>query len=507
MNQYAPAAARQWQPTLLAIGATLLWVGYCYWRTLDGMTQIWWRSETYLHGFVVAPISLWLIWREREHLGRLQPSASFWLLLPLAGIVLLWLLGDLIGANALTQFAVVGIVVLAVMALVGTQTSRKLAFPLLFLFFSVPIGDFLMPRLMEWTADFTTLALRLTGIPVYREGQNFMIPSGHWSVIETCSGIRYLIASLMIGTLYAYLNYQSLQRRLALILVALLVPIVANWLRAYLIVMIGHLSDNRLAVGVDHLIYGWIFFGIVIATIFGIGMRWQEPAPAARDLASEAAPGSAKDNSVWLLAPAVALVIASGPAVTSLLRADKHAEPVALSLPESTHEWKAGPPMINWQPRFNQPSAQAHSSYTKDDRWVGVYVAYYRNQNYERKLVTSSNVLVGSQSPNWQLVARGEDAAPSTARVQRVRTGEILSLQNKRDERYLIWQWYWINGRLTSSDIEAKWLSMLSILSGQGDDGAVIILYAPKPDAGETLASFNQDLGDEIHRRLREARR
>ena len=57
-----------------------------------------------------------------------------------------------------------------------------------------------------------------------------------------------------------------------------MVPIVANWLRAYMIVMIGHLSDNKFAVGVDHLIYGWLFFGVVILLMYGVGSLWREHA-------------------------------------------------------------------------------------------------------------------------------------------------------------------------------------------------------------------------------------
>ncbi len=121
---------------------------------------------------------------------------------------------------------------------------------------------------------------------MYREGQNFVVPSGNWSVVEACSGIRYLIASLTVGTLYAYLTYTSLKRRLIFVGISLLVPVVANWLRAYLIVMIGHLSGNKLAVGVDHLIYGWVFFGVVIAIMFAIGMRWAETEQPQRSPAS-----------------------------------------------------------------------------------------------------------------------------------------------------------------------------------------------------------------------------
>jgi exosortase len=112
---------------------------------------------------------------------------------------------------------------------------------------------------MQWTADATVFGLRLSGIPVYHEGQHLVIPSGSWAVVEACSGVRYLIASLTVGTLFAYLTYQSLKRRLIFVALSIIVPVIANWARAYMIVMLGHLSGNKLAVGVDHLIYGWVF--------------------------------------------------------------------------------------------------------------------------------------------------------------------------------------------------------------------------------------------------------
>jgi exosortase/archaeosortase family protein len=84
----------------------------------------------------------------------------------------------------------------------------------------------------------------------------------------------------MVGTLFAYLNYSLAWKRWAFVGLSILVPIVANWVRAYMIVMIGHLSGNKLAVGVDHLIYGWVFFGVVIGIMFVVGARWADPAPA-----------------------------------------------------------------------------------------------------------------------------------------------------------------------------------------------------------------------------------
>ena len=274
----------RWRRALLLLAVVLLAILGLYRHTAVGMVSIWARSETYTHGFVVPLISLWLIWRIRSDLLALQPrpSPSAWLLLAVMAAV--WLAGDLVAVNVVTQLALVLLIILAVPAVLGWQVARRMAFPLGFLLFAVPAGDFLLPQFMEWTADFTVLALRWSGIPVYREGLQFIIPSGAWSVVEACSGIRYLIASLVVGCLFAYLSYRSLGKRLAFIGVAILVPLVANWLRAYMIVMIGHLSGNELATGVDHLIYGWVFFGVVILLMLLLGARWAD-APLVRPVA------------------------------------------------------------------------------------------------------------------------------------------------------------------------------------------------------------------------------
>src|SRR4029079_3400241 len=97
----------------------------------------------------------------------------------------------------------------AIVTVLGTRIARAACFPLAFLLFAVPFGEIFVPTLIEWTANFTVAALRLSGVPVYREANLFIIPSGAWSVVEACSGIRYLIASLMVGTLYAHLMYRT----------------------------------------------------------------------------------------------------------------------------------------------------------------------------------------------------------------------------------------------------------------------------------------------------------
>ncbi|HRO60544.1 MAG TPA: exosortase A, partial [Burkholderiaceae bacterium] len=246
-----------------------------------GMVRVWRNSETFTHGFIALPFAAWMIWNKR-HDWSVLPLGTWWPgLVALAVCSTLWILGRLAGVSSLEQIGAVAVIPAVIAALVGPPITRSLAFPLAFLFFAVPVGEFLTPKMMDYTADATVLALQWTGIPVHREGLFFTVPSGRWSVVEACSGLRYLIASLALGVLYAYLQFRTLKYRLIFIALAAIVPIIANWIRAYLIVMIGHLSDMRLAVGADHLVYGWVFFGIVMGLLFWVGSRMREPAPVA----------------------------------------------------------------------------------------------------------------------------------------------------------------------------------------------------------------------------------
>lgn len=500
----APNAWKAVAPLLLC---TLGLVTYFYWETLGGMVEIWQRSETYTHGFVVPLISIWLIWQKRDTLAKMAPRPFLWPALIVGVVSLAWLIGELTAINVLTQFSSVAIIVFAATALLGPQIAKELAFPLGFLFFAVPIGEFLLPNLMEWTADFTVSALRLSNIPVYREGQNFVIPSGNWSVVEACSGIRYLIASVTVGTLYAYLTYASLKRRLIFILVSFFVPLVANWLRAYAIVMLGHLSGNTVAVGVDHLIYGWIFFGVVIAIMFAIGSRWAET-PAESVVAKANSSVLPVDDKLrwWKILPLILAIIA-GPLLVPLLHRPVSDSEVRLSFPTEVSGWLADQVTIDWKPRFVKPSGEYQAIFTKDEQQVGLYVAYYRNQGQGQKLVASTNVLVMTNDLDWQQVSTGRQGVEFPAGPQEVRTAELLNRKVAADDRYITWRWYRINGQITASDIKAKWLNTLTVLSGQGDDGAAIILYTPKHQSPQSLQEFTRDVIPEIHRALDEAAR
>ena len=492
--------AKAWRVALLALGVLLLTILVLYRETAVAMVEIWARSETFTHAFLVPPISLWLIWRLRREIAQIAPEPNIWALLALSATGFFWLLGESAAVGVVSQFSLATMLVLAVTTVLGLSISRRMVFPLAFLYFAVPFGEFALPQLMEWTANFTILGLRLSGIPVYREGLQFVIPSGSWSVVEACSGVRYLIASLTVGTLFAYLTYHSLRRRLVFVGVAFVVPVVANWLRAYLIVMLGHFSGNKLATGVDHSIYGWLFFGIVIMAMFWIGSRWRENAPLAVNERSNCSPttGPGSIFSPLVVALLAVAILPVWPLAQWQIERSVPAQISEIALLEPVAGWSLSPePFANWVPSYENPSAVVQTTFNTEGKVAGLFMAYYRNQDYSRKMVSSGNVLVHSKDPLWARVASGSRQIEIAGQSVSLRTSELRSVDSSR---LVVWQLYWINGHLTASDHKAKALTALFRVFGQGDDSAVIVVYAPKEQPGgeAALESFVKAAGPKI---------
>jgi exosortase A len=483
----------------LAIGLLVLVLGY--FPTLQSMVEVWQRSETFTHGYLIFPISLWLIWRRRLELQQQIPSPDWRGVLVLAGLGLGWLLAKLTDVLVVEQLSFVAMISALTYALMGWQITKSLAFPLGFLLFAVPMGEFLIPPLMNFTADFTVAMLKLSGIPVYREGTFFSIPSGDWSVVEGCSGLRYLIASITLGCLYAYLSYRRLARRLAFIALASGFPVIANGLRAYMIVMIAHLSDMKLALGIDHYIYGWVFFGIVMVFLFWIGSFWQETEVLPSGQPPESTPTCRIQGSVptYRMALAAVLVLAIWPAYAAYLREEASFAPVALELPLKAGSWrKIQSELTDWKPHYLFPDASFAANYTDGKRQVKLYVLYYRTQAQGKELVNSQNVLIPQKHPVWQMPWEKTQKVALGERNLKLKEGLLAS----ESQRLLVWRLNWVAKTFTASDYLAKLLEAKDKLLGKPQDAAgIVIATACEEDlqpARATLQDFTAAMLPEL---------
>ncbi len=460
---------------------SLLATLWLFWPTVWSMAQIWSRSETFAHGYLILPISLWLVWRKREALALVTPHSEWRGLLLLFLLGFAWLLARIADVQVVQQLAFVAMLPTLVFTCLGWPVVRVILFPLLFLFFAVPMGEALIPSLMDFTALFTVMALRLTGLPVYWEGHYFSIPSGNWSVVEACSGVRYLIASVTIGSLYAYLTYRSYWRRAIFIGLALLVPILANGMRAYMIVMIGHLSDMKLAQGVDHFIYGWLFFGMVMLLLFWIGSRWSETEATADDAAGVQDTALAPHpvaRFVTIAVSSLAILLVWPLWGQYLGRQQAGWEPglYQATAPEGRGGWeRVEHDWLDWKPRYIAPDQEIQVSYRQSDQRVGLYLAFYGRQRQDAELINTQNVMVPQKHPVWREVQRTRvdlDLPDTTLQVRQARLAGS-------GQRVLVWHWYWLEGTHTSSNVLAKLIEARNRLLGGRHPSVGIVLYTP----------------------------
>ena len=482
--------------TLAAI-ATILAI---YQQTVLSTVAIWLRSETFTHGFFIFPISAYLIWIKRKSLAEIAPCPDYRGLLIMAGLGLGWLLADAGSVQVVAQLCLVAMIPVTVWTMLGLRVVRAITFPLGFLFFAVPFGEFLIPPLMDFTADFVVTALQITGIPVYREGTFFTIPSGQWSVVEGCSGLRYLIASFTLGTLYGYLTYRSNKRRLIFVALSLIVPIFANGMRAYMIVMIAHLSNMQLALGVDHYIYGWVFFGIVMTLLFWIGAFWREDQldqqRQENKIAVNTVRGTITRRGFAMAGVITILVAALWPAYAAYLdNRPIKTDGLVIKLPESIQGWNLqATPFTEWQPHYVGTHAQTMHTYRKGDQIVSVYLGYYRTQRQDAELINSQNYMIQQKHRVWNNVGEGQRTISLHGKNETIQQTLLRAPKN----RLLIWSWNSLKGTYTTNPYLAKLLLAKAKLLWQRDDGAVIIITAPYEGTPGSAASSLQSFANDI---------
>jgi len=339
---------------------------------------------------LLPPIVAWLIYKKRHSLIKLKITSSLLGFIALLSISFLWFLAKLSGINVAEQFFVLVFPAFIVMSLWGLSGIKLLAFPLLFLLFAVPVGDFLIPYLQFVTADISVFMLELLNIPVYRDGMFIQIPNGNFLVAEACSGIRFLISTFTIGVLFAYLNIRSTGRRSLFIFLCLVVPIIGNGLRAFLMILIGHLSNMKAAVGFDHLVYGWLFFSVILVILFIIGHYIADPVIGEEQ--SKKSDEIVSTSKIPLTRSLMILIALSiGPTVYAMYidKVEQHRSEVLPFIAEV----KAVETLNNWQPNYLNADRVYFNSEVDGTASNELFVIEYLFEEENKELISGQNSL------------------------------------------------------------------------------------------------------------------
>lgn len=466
-----------WPLAVGAVAAGLAALLVMFGGTVAATVSTWWNTGSYNHGLLIVPVVLALVWDRRAALARIAPRPSPLGVLMVAVASLVWTLGAAVAALIVQQFALVGMIWGLVLAVIGWRAAWQIAFPLGFLVFAVPFGDFLVVHLQDVTAWITVGLLRLSGVPVFSDGVFIQTAFGAFEVAEACSGLRFLTACLAFGTLFAWLFFTDWKRRLLFVAASAVVPVIANGLRAYGIVMLTDIVGPSVARSVDHVVYGWLFFSFVMALMAAVGWLFRQGAGA--NLPEPVGPGrggSAVVVGTTVLALAVGAVL-PGWLTLGAIR-DAHAAggrinvPLVLSAPAG---WDAVEARA-WTPVFPGAAQIIREGFAAPGARLERVVAWFPNQEQGREVVNRSNDLLG---PGWQRLSSGRVHLAINGRQFEA---SELRLTDNHGRRRIVWSWFWVDDAFTGDERLAKLLQARALLFGNPDAGALIAVSAELTD-------------------------
>lgn len=484
------AAAGPWRMHLITLAVAYLALCLMFRHDVVDMVSVWWNSSTFNHCLVIPPIIGWLVWHRKDELAQLTPSVS-----PL-GLVIVgsgafgWLLGEAAGVALARHLGVVLMLQGSVVALLGTGVARGLLFPLAYAFFLVPFGEEFVPFLQSITAELSMILLGVFGLPAHIEGVFITTPSGYFEVAEACSGVKFLIAMVALGTLAANLCFNSWWKRVAFLAICIIVPILANGIRAFGTIYIADTNGIEFAEGFDHVLYGWFFFAFVIMAVLALGWKFfdreiDDPAFDPGDIPDHASVSTPARIGIY-----ATLLLALAAAPTAWLSAN------ALTGSGNVPPNFAIPQLEGWE-QSDAPMAYAwEATYVGADRIIGgrysdtngrvvdVAIAYYTNQTEGRELVSFGQGGFPTET-EWSWVE--DTAAPISGHAYRITAPGPVFRE--------VFQYMQIGGQMTGSTGRAKLETMRARLLG-GDQRAIgIVISAEGRDARTVVESFLADSG------------
>ncbi len=452
--------ASPWRDHLTALALVSAAILALFWRDAASMAAIWWNSSTFNHVLLVPPIIAWLIWQRLPELRRLRPAAwSGGLALAAVG-GFAWLLGEAGGVAVARQLGLVLMLQGVVIACLGRTVARGLTFPIAYALFLVPFGEELVPTLQLVTADIAMGLLGLSGIPAHIEGVFITTPVGYFEVAEACAGAKFLIAMVAFGALVANVCFRAWPRRIAFMAASLVIPILANGVRAWGTIYIASRTSVDFAVGFDHVIYGGIFFAIVIALTIAAAWPFFDRAIDGPWLGPIRTERSSRSSIGFVAVAAIALV-ALAPAWSFAVSASAaRALPAEIALPELAG-WRRVPAQgLAWRPNFANADLFRIARYRDArGREVDLAIAVYARQSEGHELVGFGQ----GAAEGWAWTANAD--APLGGRAERIGSHglvrEVLSF-------------YRVGSVLTGSGVGVKLETMKARLIG-GPQQAVAV--------------------------------
>lgn len=498
-----------------------------YYTTLDWLIFRDWTREEYSHCIIIPFFVTYLLWRDREDIANAPSAQSYTGLLPIFfGIVLFWI-GELGGEFSSMYLSLWLVIIGLVLANLGWQKFKVMAFPLIFLITTFPIPALINSKinfqLRLLSSTIGVKILHLFKVPAYRSGNIIELSFTKLQVVDACSGLKYTLSLMILALVFAYLTKTQLWKKILIFLSAFPLAILFNSLRVAVTAIIYELYGQKAAEGFFHGFTGWIVFAVAFVflvllmtilkrlpsrkksnnreisdnnALFDDG-KWNQSKFENNNLRKNKHI-SKKEIKQTLLAPIFLTTVVILLLSLTFSNAIDFKKSVPIIKPLSDF-----PLTVNkWHGKRSEFEAYLIealdlSDYTlinyKDDsgKAINFYVSYYENQSKGKSTHSPETCLPGS---GWEFkndevlkLTRNDDS--SFLKVNR-------AYIEKSGEKQLVYFWFPMRGRILTNLFQVKIYNFLDALTKQRTDGALVRIMTPiykhetRKEAENRLSSF-----------------
>lgn len=468
-----------------------------YSETLMQLFDFWSTSYNYSHGIILFPIVMGIYFYEfyRQPSISVQYINRYTIILVLA-CVSVWFLADLLNIQFVEFLAFLCLLISLNFLL--TSASLKDSYnlwPLFLIIFTLPLLDSLLDILRTLETPVVVLFLNMSFIDAVQDGFLIYIPAGTFLVERACSGFNQFVVSIPLAALYIYSRKLKFSKMYKFFLLLLLLAMLFNIVRIYIIVVAGQVSHMKSSLLNDHEYLAWLIYGIGVFILFYFTDRKVNNNPTQFAKVSKVdihtlsvnkkttAYGALVVVCLLLIGPLSSLVY-SNVKNTALINIDK--------LVENLH-WKKSEHQDSFSPNYDKGDLVYQNKLENFfGKSVNLYINHFVNQEQGREAINGVSNLVDSKK--GEILNQTRRLVVINNSTQMYVNELIIQLKNRK--KYIAWQWYYTNGKHLTKSLDARLNNLLAMLKNKPSISNVVIsreIKASESASREVLKLFLSD--------------
>ena len=462
---------------MLAVFVVL--VGYLYWQSIPKLLYFWERPD-YSHAYMVPLLLVGIFWTERKKLAAAASRDYKFAYFFLISTIVLFMLGSFGGILALV-FASMWALLMAVLGFFYGDKGLKVLWPLaLTAIFAIPWPAFIFRtasfQLRLLSSYLSELMLRAISIPVYREGNIIDLGSIQLEVVDACSGLRYLLPSILLAVLAGWLFLKRPLMRTVLVIMSVPVAVFSNAFRIMITGILCRWFGPEMAEGFFHDFSGWVVYVISLVILLALlyilrrleNRKPEKIAPALPEKDFHLGENLPDKRSLGILLISVVLLIGAntwGSRPGPVLEYQNLAE-----FPREFGDWRGSPIELDDLTIESLGTTDVFNAmFVNDKTGDNLYflISYYPEQDSSAAAHAPASCLLGG---GWSIMKKGELPPESNAHDM-----PLAQMILKKQNAYIVSNfWFQQRGRIISNEFLNKIYLFIDAFKTRRTDGGLV---------------------------------